>query len=134
MTKDRKTKVDKILHRKLNSTIKCGMNLDALKWQVVPTYGIQNDEVIYEAENANPLKAFFLGDLSHRIVVDIILQYQIRKVWRYQSEAENRRSDNTIAKITCSIRDKNSIYTLLSEKGPDFWTKLGQSDARKHRS
>jgi hypothetical protein len=38
MTKDRKTKVDKILHRKLNSTIKCGMNLDALKWQVVPIY------------------------------------------------------------------------------------------------
>jgi hypothetical protein len=56
------------------------MNLDALKWQVVPTYGIQNDEVIYEAENANPLKAFFFGDLSHRIVVNIILQYQIRKV------------------------------------------------------
>ena len=74
----------------MNSTIKCGMNLDALKWQVVPTYGIQNDEVIYEAENANPLKAFFLGDLSHRIVVNIILQYQIRKVWRYQSEAENQ--------------------------------------------
>jgi hypothetical protein len=45
----------------MNSTIKCGMNLDALKWQVVPTYGIQNDEVIYEAENANPLKAFFFG-------------------------------------------------------------------------
>jgi hypothetical protein len=80
------------------------------------------------------LKAFLFGDLSHRIVVNIILQYQIRKVWRYQSEAENRRSDNTIAKITCSIRDKNSIYTLLSEKGPDFWTKLGQSDIRKHRS
>ena len=80
MTKDRKTKVDKILHRKLNSTIKCGMNLDALKWQVVTTYGIQNDEVIYEAENANPLKAFLFGDLSHRIVANIILQYQIRKV------------------------------------------------------
>jgi hypothetical protein len=28
----------------MNSTIKCGMNLDALKWQVVPTYGIQNDD------------------------------------------------------------------------------------------
>jgi hypothetical protein len=53
--------------------------VNALKWQVVPTYGIQNDEVIYEAENANPLKAFLFGDLSHRIVVNIILQYQIRK-------------------------------------------------------
>ena len=41
------------------------MNLDALKWQVVPTYGIQNDEVIYEAENANPLKAFFFFEIFH---------------------------------------------------------------------
>lgn len=64
----------------MNSTIKCGMNLHALKWQVVPSYGIQNDEVLYEAENANRLKAFLFGDLSHRIVVNIILQYQIRKV------------------------------------------------------
>ena len=65
MAKDRKTLVDKILHRKLNiephelhykmwDELRCSkMAGSSYLWY------IHKGEVIYEAEYANPLKAFF---------------------------------------------------------------------------